>query len=155
MIVSDRHRDGGEMTVPRVYRPEFGAAVRRLQVPAAGTEVVAYVLAGWIHLVRPRRVLEVGMGFTTPFLAAALADVEEAVRAESQGLTEKARPYLASGAVLDDEWLTTAPPLVTPTFYLEPYAPRLVAVDNLSDADSSARSVQEVLQVLDLDASLP
>jgi hypothetical protein len=67
-----------------------------------GTEAVASLLAAVIKLVRPRRVLEVGMGYTTPFLAAGLAEVEEQVRVESLALAGKTRPYLADGTKLDD-----------------------------------------------------
>ena len=51
----------------------FRRAVSRLRVSVAGTEAVAPLLAALIELRRPRRVLEVGMGYTTPFLAEALA----------------------------------------------------------------------------------
>lgn len=39
-------------------------------------------LAHLVRLTRPRRVLEVGMGYTTPFLAAELADLRESLRAK-------------------------------------------------------------------------
>jgi hypothetical protein len=90
------------------------------------------------------------MGYTTPFLAAALADLEEQVVAESRALAEKTRPYVAGGAMLDETWLMAEPALVTPTFHLKPYRPRFIAVDDLSIADSSAGLVQEVLGRLHL-----
>jgi predicted O-methyltransferase YrrM len=130
---------------------EFRAAVATLRVPGMGTEAVAPWLAATVRLLRPRWVLEVGMGYTTPFLAAALADAEAEVAAEAQELAAKTEPYLAEGAELDDAWLDAEPPLVAPGFYLEPYHPRLVAVDNLSIEGSSAPRVQEVLRGLGLD----
>ncbi|MGW2057037.1 class I SAM-dependent methyltransferase [Streptomyces sp. NPDC001840] len=117
-----------------------------------GTEVVGPLLANLVQLLRPERVLEVGMGYTTPFLAGALADAEDAVRLESRALAAKTREHLDRGAELDDAWLLADPPLVSPSHHLEPYLPRLVAVDNLSIADSSADRVQEALRELDLDA---
>ncbi|MFR9725747.1 hypothetical protein ACL02R_20630 [Streptomyces sp. MS19] len=135
----------------RVHGEEFRAAVAGLSVPGMGTEVVGPLLANLIQLLRPERVLEVGMGYTTPFLAAALADVEETVRAESAALAAKTRDHLARGAGLDDTWLLADPPLVSPSPHLAPYRPRLVAVDNLSIADSSAGRVREVLGGLGLD----
>lgn len=129
----------------------FRTAVGRLRVPGMGTEVVAPLLATLIQLRRPRSVLEVGMGYTTPFLAAALRDVEAQVLAESEALAAKTRPYLADGTGLDEDWLYAEPSLATPSFYLEPYQPRFVAVDNLSIADSSAGRVMEVLRELDLE----
>src|SRR4051812_22245345 len=69
-----------------ISEQDFRAAVERLRVPGMGTEVVAPMLALLIQVVRPQRVLEVGMGYTTPFLVRALAEVEDQVRAEVDGL---------------------------------------------------------------------
>lgn len=129
----------------------FRTAVGKLRVPGMGTEVVAPLLATLVQLHRPRSVLEVGMGYTTPFLAGALRDVESQVAAESEALTAKTRPYLADGTELDESWLYAEPALATPSFYLEPYRPSFVAVDNLSIADSSAGRVLDVLRDLDLE----
>ncbi len=129
----------------------FRAAVGTLLVPEMGTETVAPLLATLVKLVRPQRVLEVGMGYTTPFLAAALAEVAAQVAAESSALAAKTRPYLDSGAPLTEDWLNGAPALLAPQFYQAPYQPRLVAVDDLSIAESSSGRVHEVLRELALD----
>lgn len=139
------------MNRPRISEETFYLAVERLRIPGMGTEVVAPLLSSVIQFVRPRSVLEIGMGYTTPFLAATLAEVEEQSRVQSLDLAKKTRPYLAGGTELDDDWLYAEPSLLTPTFYLEPYRPKFVAVDNLSIADSSAGRVQEVLRELDLE----
>lgn len=133
-----------------VDRPEFRRAVAPLRVPGAGTEAVAPLLASMVALLRPRTVLEVGMGYTTPFLAAALRDVEDQARTESAALAQKSAPYLADGTRLDDEWLEAEPPLAAPEFYLEPYRPVFVAVDNLSIAQSTAATVRDVLDEVGL-----
>jgi predicted O-methyltransferase YrrM len=138
------------MSAVNVSDPAFSRAVKRLRVPEMGTETVAPLLALLVRLVRPRRVLEVGMGYTTPFLAAALAEVEEQVRAESATLADKTRARLAAGGALDEGWLTADPALAAPAFFVEPYRPRFVAVDNLSIADSSAVRVGPVLAELGL-----
>ena len=135
----------------RIADEKFRTAVQRLRVPGAGTEVVAPLLGMLIQLLRPERVLEVGMGYTTPFLAAALAEVDDLVRAESRALADKTGPYLAEGRDLDEAWLHADPPLLAPAFYLQPRRSRFVAVDNLSIPDSSAGQVQEVLRELGLD----
>ena len=140
------------MSPGRVSDEKFRAAVERLRVPEMGTEAVASLLAAVIKLVRPRRVLEVGMGYTTPFLAAGLAEVEEQVRVESLALAGKTRPYLTGETKLDDTWLNAEPALVAPAFYVEPYRPTFVAVDDLSIEESSAGRVQEVLRELHLEA---
>ncbi|HWO60368.1 MAG TPA: class I SAM-dependent methyltransferase [Umezawaea sp.] len=133
-----------------VHQEWFRTAVEKLRVPGMGTETVAPLLSTLVQLVRPRTVLEVGMGYTTPFLAAALAGVEEQVRAESLALAEKSRPYLAEGVDFEDRWLYAEPALLTPDFYVEPYRTRFVAIDNLSIPDSSAPRVRAVLEQLGL-----
>ncbi|MFI7383801.1 hypothetical protein [Streptomyces sp. NPDC049813] len=142
------------MTIPRIFRPEFQAAASRLSVPEMGTDVVAPLLAHLVRLLRPRRVLEVGMGYTTPFLAAELADLREVVRTEAESLSEKTRRHLSDAGQLDDSWLLADPPLVTPAAHTEPYEPRLAVVDNLLDPDSSAGRVTEVLKELALEDSV-
>lgn len=139
------------MSPVRTTDGTFRSAVGRLWAPGAGTEVVAPLLASLIQLRRPARVLEVGMGYTTPFLAAALDEVAHQVGVESRALGRKTRPYLESGAELDDAWLTSKPELVVPSYYLEPYDPVFVAIDNLSIADSSAGRVRDVLRELGLE----
>ncbi|GLZ39705.1 class I SAM-dependent methyltransferase [Actinokineospora sp. NBRC 105648] len=139
------------MSVPALPTDRFADAVAGLRVPGMGTEAVAPLLAGLVRFARPRTVLEVGMGYTTPFLAAALAETQAQVRAESAALAEKNRGYLDGDTPFDETWLYAEPPLLTPAFYLEPYTTRLVAVDNLSIAESSAPRVLEVLRELGLD----
>ncbi|RKT19424.1 methyltransferase family protein [Streptomyces sp. 1114.5] len=128
----------------------FRAAVERLRVPGMGTEVVAPLLSQLVHLLRPRRVLEVGMGYTTPFLAKALAEAEELAEAEAAALVRKTQPYLAKGWELDEAWIDSEPALLLPAAYHEPYRPRFVAIDDLSDPDSSAGRVTEALTGLGL-----
>lgn len=115
-----------------------------------GTELVAPILAMLVRFARPRRVLEVGMGYTTPFLAAALAEVERQVRAEAQALAGKTQAYLDAEIALDEQWLNAEPALLAPAFYRDQYRATLVAVDNLSIEDSSAPAVQGVLDELGL-----
>jgi predicted O-methyltransferase YrrM len=130
--------------------PRFGAVVERLRVPQMGTEVVAPLLAQLVGFLRPERVLEIGMGYTTPFLASALDSVRRRTIHESGALAAKSRPYLADGAELDEPWLDAEPALLDPGFFLRPYQPHLVAVDNLSIAGSSADRVLDVLTELGL-----
>lgn len=138
------------MSIHRVFSPDFQVAVEKLRIPGMGTEAVAPLLALLINLVRPQRVLEVGMGYTTPFLAAALAEVAEQIAGEARTLAAKSRPYLTEGTELDEQWLNAEPPLARPEFYLNCYRPELVAVDDLSIPGSSAAKAQEVLRELGL-----
>jgi predicted O-methyltransferase YrrM len=134
----------------RTDDPAFRAEVDELLVPAAGTEVVAPLLALLVRLIRPTTVLEIGMGYTTPFLAAALAELERQSKHESAALARKTRPYLAEAKDLDEEWLYADPSLLRPTFYRAAYRPRMVAVDNFSIPGSSAAGVRDVLARLGL-----
>lgn len=130
--------------------PAFREAVERLRVPGMGTEVVAPLLEHLVHLVRPRRVLEVGMGYTTPFLARALADVAVRHADEAEGLAAKTRPYAAQGLPVDESWIEAEPSLLVPAAYREEFRPVFAAVDDLSDPESSAHAVCEVLEDLGL-----
>jgi predicted O-methyltransferase YrrM len=128
----------------------FNAAVAKLRVPAAGTDVVAPLLSSLVQMTRPRRVLEVGMGYTTPYLAAALAQVADQVRTEAAALAAKTARHLDSAGELDTDWLYAEPALRAPGFYLDAYEPRFIAVDDLSIPDSSAGQVLDVLAELGL-----
>lgn len=134
-----------------MYSAEFRSAVEDLRVPGMGTENVGPFLASLIQLVRPERVLEVGMGYTTPFLAGALAQAEQLADEERLSLARKTGSRLSSGQRLDETWLLEHPALAAPGAYLEPYRPRLAAIDDLSIEESSAGGVQDVLRRIGLD----
>lgn len=139
------------MRIDRTTSEAFQQAIAPLHVPEMGTEVVAPFLVNLVHMLRPQRVLEVGMGYTTPYLATALADVRAMTEWESRGLAEKTARHLGDSASLDDTWLNATPALAAPTFYLAPYEPGLVAVDDLSNPWSSAARVGEILDGLGVD----
>jgi len=128
----------------------FRETVERLRVPGMGTEVVAPLLEHLVHLVRPRRVLEIGMGYTTPFLARALTDIAARHAAEADALAAKSQPYVARGRPVDASWIEAEPALLVPGEYRERFDPVFAAVDDLSMADSSAPAVREVLEELGL-----
>lgn len=150
-VASDRATSYGvPVAITDIHGDRFRAATAKLRVPGMGTERVAPILAMLIQFARPRRVLEVGMGYTTPFLAAALVDVEQQVRAETEALVGKTKAYLDTGIALDEQWMNAEPALLAPGFYRDQYRATLVAVDNLSIEDSSAPAVQGVLDELGL-----
>lgn len=135
----------------RTTDQRFRAAVESLRVPVMGTEAVAPLLAALLRLARPQRVLEIGMGYTTPFLAATLAELADGVEAEAAALAGKTRDCLDRGLPLAEEWMAAEPALLAPDYYTAPYRPRLVAVDDLSIPESSSGRVGEVLRELGLD----
>jgi predicted O-methyltransferase YrrM len=119
-----------------VLGEEFQAKVGPLFMPEMGTESTAPLLYWLVRFLRPSRVLEVGMGYTTPFLAQALRDNQTAVTAERVLLGEAAsdRPQ----------------PLARPDYYERPYRPALICIDRMTDADSSAPRAFGVLSELGL-----
>lgn len=114
----------------------FFAQVKPLLVPEMGTDATAALLYWLIRTVRPRNVLEVGMGYTTPFLAKALSDNVEAVEAERR--------------LLSDPFSEKLQPLAYPDYYEQPYEPKLVCIDRMTDPVSSATRVLEILEDLGL-----
>ncbi len=96
------------------------------------------MLYGLVRMARPRNVLEVGLGYTTPFLACALADAHEEFEADRRLLADPDQ---------DEPRLE----MLIPPYYNENYTPRLHAIDDFSIEDSSAPQVVEVLKTLRLD----
>lgn len=138
------------MSDEAISEATFREVVERLWVPGMGTDVVAPLLSQLIHMVRPTRVLEVGMGYTTPFLAKALAEVEQRIQTEKAALVAKSEPYLREGRDFDEEWIANRPALLVPGFYNRRRETRFIAVDDLSDEHSSAHEVREALEGLGL-----
>ncbi|MFI6084292.1 class I SAM-dependent methyltransferase [Streptomyces sp. NPDC051217] len=109
----------------------FMRAVSGLIVPEMGTDATANLLYWLIRTTRPQSVLEVGMGYTTPFLAQALVDNAEAYESEK--------------ALLDDPRGAETQPMAHRAYYDEPYRPQLVCIDRMTDPTSSATRVLDVL----------
>ena len=62
-------------------------AAEELFSPGMGTEHVGPLLYSMVRMTRPKRVLEVGLGYTSPFLAQALKDNTEEIERDLQILT--------------------------------------------------------------------
>jgi hypothetical protein len=80
---------------------DFMDAVQELYVPSMGSDVMAPLLYSLIRFVRARTVLEVGMGYTTPFIARALKDNDDAFRAERSAVIRKSDAYLRDVDAMD------------------------------------------------------
>lgn len=132
-----------------------------------------------IRFVRPRTVLEGGMGYTTPFIAKALRDNVTSWEREREAVAAKTARYLADiegcqpdvsaaplrgGGTLSavyepkstklatrrTEWMFEEPTLSRPGHYVGQFAPRAYAIDDLSNATSTAPKVLEKLAELGL-----
>ena len=88
-------------------------------VPGYGTEKVGPFLASLVGLARPQRILEIGMGYTTPFLLNSLKDNTE---------------NLLWDGNCNKEYLT------------KPYNPKFVVVDNLSMEEEQAKKRLDILE---------
>jgi hypothetical protein len=159
---------------------KFLGAVDPLLVPVMGTETMAPLLYNLMRFLRPKVVVEGGMGYTTPFFAEALRDNLSDFERDRQRLREKNRAYVddidagrvAADAGADEptargldglykatnafakrrrEWLATDPALANPAFYLEDHKPAFYCVDQYSQGDyCSATRVLPVVEALGL-----
>ena len=142
---------------------ELLKAAEELRVPMMGSETVAPLLYSLIRFTRPRRVLEVGTGYTTPFIARALADNAAEHAESSKQLRAKTRELLKTLESQRDQevrrreqekWVSAAPALASPQFYATPYRPKFLAMDSLTLPTSSAPRVCDVLTRLGLRESV-
>ena len=115
---------------------EFYRAVDPLAVPGYGTEEVGPLLYSLVRMTRPRNVLEVGLGYTSPFLAQALADN----LAEFEADREIVRTQ-------DKGWRRAT---LSAEYHAGDYRPSLYAIDDFSLSDSSAPKVLDALDRLNL-----
>jgi hypothetical protein len=98
------------------------------------------LIASMVQFSRPRSVLEIGMGYTTPFIAGRSGRRPPGTSPrKSVALAAKTRPYIDGDNALDDAWTEAEPALLTPSFYTTAYRPVFVAVDDLSLPDSVGR----------------
>ena len=116
---------------------DFYKAVKPLYYPGMGTEHVAPLLYTLVRMTRPRNVLEVGLGYTTPFIAQALVDnVSE---------FQEDRRILAEPGVDDERRLVLAQ-----EYFQTDYSATHHAIDDFSDQDSSGKEALEILEVLNV-----
>lgn len=111
---------------------DFLGTVEPLYSPVMGTEAMAPLLYSLIRFERPRNLLEVGAGYTTPFILKALADNTACFTRELNSGDQQGQ------AKVND-------------FYDQGYAPKLLCIDNDSHPDSTASKVMMVAQELQLE----
>lgn len=117
---------------------KFYDTVEPLCVPGYGTEETGPLLYHLVRTTRPRRVLEVGLGYTSPFLAQALHDNLAEFEADREIIRTQDRGWRR--ATLSVE------------YHREDYRPALYAIDDHSLPGSSAPKVLEVIEALGLGA---
>jgi len=117
--------------------PAFLDRVEPLRHAGMGTEAVGPWLYTLVRMLRPRRTLEVGLGYTTPFLLQALADAERDWSRDREVL---------AGRPPDSDRRT----VLRPDGFADPYAPKLIAIDDYSIAESNAARVEELVAEIGL-----
>jgi predicted O-methyltransferase YrrM len=146
---------------------KFLKAVGPLYMPGMGTESIAPLLYTLIRAVRPQRVLEIGLGYTTPFILQALSENIADFKSEAKSMIAKTEAYKANrrrlragkaesasvAAAARASWMDSDPPLADPAYYSAEYTPVLYAFENFSD-ESSASMVSSVVKKLQLSALL-
>jgi len=138
---------------------KFFQVVEKLKAPRAGTELMGPLLYSLLRTTRPKNLLEVGMGYTTPFILEALKDNVTDIKNERDRLKIKNEKFLKAMRDVDedftknskmllllDEWLEEEPALLSPAFYQNDYLPVLHAIDNYSSDKSHATQVLSVLE---------
>ena len=108
-----------------------------------GTENVAPLLYSLARTTRARRILEIGAGYSTPFLLRALLDNLDDFRCERDQLAEKTARYHAAARPSETpqeilaaltHWELQPPPLADPAYYREPFQPALHSFDTAGSA---------------------
>jgi predicted O-methyltransferase YrrM len=157
---------------------EFFRRVERLRSPVMGTELMGPLLYTLVRSTRPLRVVEAGTGYTSPFIARALADNIADAGGEAASLERKLRRWEerrekrreerreeqpenrregrpGRADAHDDgqihwECLMAEPTYAAPAFYCRDYCPVFHAVDTMTAVGSTARHVLDVLCELGL-----
>ena len=116
---------------------EFYETVENLRTAGMGTENVAPFLYSLIRMTRSWRLMEVGLGYTTPFMAKALMDMAAEFEVDRKLLTTPGRDERKGVLSVD--------------YYRRNHVAILHAIDDYSVEGSSANKVIETLSKLELD----
>ena len=144
----------------------FLRKVQPFASPRMGTEVMAPLLYNMVRFTRPKTCLEIGMGYTSLFIAKALADNYADYMKGREGMLKAAEAFdVEPGKSVRDAfskadksarlaYLESYPYLSDPAFYedTDPTPGRLVAIDDMSSGETSANVISAALTSLDLDA---
>lgn len=125
--------------------------------PLIGTEAFAPLLYALVRMHRPERVVEVGAGYTTLFLAEALRDNAVDADRERRQLREKTAQFSADLGGPDpftpgaDVWRHRQPPFVDPGWYAGPHAPALEVLDSGAHPLNAVEATRGALDARGLD----
>ena len=128
---------GGTTTPVGVYSEAFLSTVDELYEPVMGAENLGYLLHSFVRFAKPRRVVEIGAGYTTLFVLAAMKENDEemsriAERRDEMRLLDY--PWVVGREL--DEWETGRS--------------KLVVVDNCRHQKQTATRAEVVAEELGL-----
>jgi hypothetical protein len=148
---------------------QFVSAVGELLTPTAGTELMAPLLYSLVRSTRARCVVEVGTGYTTPFILRALEDNRSDFHRELDALKRKSKDLVDPGwralvtakvfrnhqrffgdSMEEKRWIAAEPYAADPSHYLRGYDPHLYAFDDYTWPLGTAPMVLEVVDKLGL-----
>jgi len=128
-----------------------------------GTEVMAPLLYNLVRFTRPKLCLEIGMGYTSLFLAKALSDNRhdfisgrENVNKSLQKISSLSKFNSVSESFSKADkssrlrFLESPPYLADPSYYETDHIGKLVAIDDLSSENTSASEIKAALAELSL-----
>lgn len=120
----------------------------------SGTELMAPMLYSLVRMVRPVTLVELGSGYTTPFLLRALADNIEDQAIERRMLFEKTPANLPKPEMVDPQvaqaWFAAGDRAcaVDPRFYLDERMPRLYGFERLASDDEYVGKLNRLIDGL-------
>jgi hypothetical protein len=123
--------------------PAFIEAVSPVFLASFGTEQLAPMLHALVRFHRPEKVVELGYGYTTPFLAQALADNAANAAAERSEMNDQRR-----GGLLRNAWYAENAQLAPKLFVVDDSSQR--GGPSMDKAEHFARAMEGVLAQLDL-----
>lgn len=133
--------------------PDFYKKVNQVQDPLTGTEIMAPILYYFIRSIRPQRLLEYGMGYSTFFILKALADNVAAFKKEKQRLIKK--KYNEKLTISKENFYSfffdKEAAFLNSEFYINDYQPKLICFEKLPAEHSYTTSIIQTIKALKLD----
>ena len=124
---------------------EIGRKYLRLLNPGMGTENVGPLIYSLIQIIRPEKVLEVGLGYSTALITEGLLKSKTDFEKERKNLLN----FYGRKKYINKEELSYIKNL-NPEYYLKPYKPIHICIDDFSIENSNAKLVLDELKKNDL-----
>ena len=128
---------------------EYLRHVSALYSPGYGTEHMSKIIHAVVRFIRPMVVLEIGVGYTTPFILRALGENEADVQRERELFSLMQRHGEAQGIMMEHPAIDDRLP-----FYSMPYTPRLFAIDDYSLETLDFAQAMDAIRALGLESRL-